>query len=79
MSVDLFNFVLKIVFNLIKQYKDIHGLAFFDNTFLYTAYADDSTFFLKHKESVKEVMDVFDTFCIYSGLKPNKSISEIAC
>ena len=69
---------LKIVFNLIKQNKDIHRLTFFDHTFLYTAYADDTTFFLKDKESVKKVMNVFDTFSIYSGLKPNKSKCEIA-
>ena len=62
------------MFNLIKQNKDIHGLTFFDHTFLYTAYADDTTFFLKDKESVKKVMNVFDTFSTYSGLKP----SEIA-
>ena len=45
---------------------------------MYTAYADDTTFFLKDKESVKKVMNVFDTFSIYSGLKPNKSKCEIA-
>ena len=61
------------MFNLIKQNKNIHGLTFFDHTFLYTAYADDTTFFLKDKESVKVVMNVFDTFPIYSGSKPNKS------
>ena len=77
-SAYLFVFVLEIVFNLIKQNKDIHGLSFFDHTFLYTAYADDITFFLKDKESVKKVMNVFDTFSIYSGLKPNWSKCEIA-
>ena len=66
------------MFNLIKQNKDIRGLTFFDHTFLYTAYADDTTFFLKDKESVKKVMNVFDTFSIYSGLKLNKSKCKIA-
>ena len=67
------------MFNLIKQNKDIHGLTFFDHTFfLDTAYAEDTTF-LKDKESVKKVMNVFDTFSIYSGLKPNKSKCDIAC
>ena len=77
-SAYLFILVLEIVFNLIKQNKDIHGLSFFDHTFLYTAYADDTTFFLKDKESVKKVMNVFDTFSIYSGLKLNKSKCKIA-
>ena len=44
---------------------------------MYTAYADDATF-LKDKESVKNVMKVFDTFSIYSGLKRNKSKYKIA-
>ena len=77
-SAYLFILVLEIVFKLTKQNKNIDGLIFFDHTFLYTAYADDATFFLQDKESVKEVMNVFDTFSIYSGLKPNKSKCEIA-
>ena len=77
-SPNLFILVLEIVFNLIKQNKNIHGLTFFDHTFLYTAYANDTTFFLKDKESVKEVMNVFATFFIYSGLKTNKCKCEIA-
>ena len=48
-SAHLFILVLETVFNLIKQNKDIHGLTFFDHTFLYTAYDDDTNFFLKGK------------------------------
>ena len=74
-SAYLFILILEIVFNLIKQNKDIDGLTFFDYTFLYTVYADDTTFFSKDKESVKEVMN---ECLIYSGLKPNKSKYEIS-
>ena len=74
----MFILVLEIVFNLIKENKDIRDLTIFDHTFLYTAYADDTTFFLKDKESVKELMNIFDTFSTYSGLKPNKPKCEIA-
>ena len=45
---------------------------------MYIAYADDTTFFLKDKESVEKIMNVFDTFFIYYGLKANKSKCEIA-
>ena len=76
-SAYLFILVLEIVFNLINQNKDIHGLTFVDHTFLCTAYADDTTFSLKDKESVKKVMNVSDTFSLYSGLKL-KSKCEIA-
>ena len=55
----LFILVFEIVFNLIKQDKDIHGLTFFGHTFLYTVYADDTTFFLKDKESVKKGNECF--------------------
>ena len=75
---DFFILVLERVFDLIKQNKDIHGLIFFDQTFLYTACANDSTFLLKDKESVEKVMNVFDIFSIYSGLKPKKSKCETA-
>ena len=66
------------MFNLIKQNKHIHDLTFFDHTFLYTVYADHTTSFLKDKESEKKVINVFDNFSIYSGLKANKSKCEIA-
>ena len=60
------------------QNENINGLNIFENTFLYTAYADDTTFFLKDKKSVIELMKTFDIFSTFSGLKPNKSKCEIA-
>ena len=72
-----FILVLEMVFNLIKQNNNIHGLAFLDPNFLHTAYADDATFFLKGKESVKDVMNVFHNFSVYYCLKPNKFKCEI--
>ena len=36
-------------------------------------------FFLKDKESIKEVMNVFDTSSIYSSLKPSNFKCKIAC
>ena len=58
--------------------KIINGLKIFDKTFVYIAYADDTTFFLKDTKSVIELMNIFDTFSKFSGLKPNKSKCEIA-
>ena len=65
--------VLEIIFQCIKENKNIKGLNIFNHIFLYTAYADDTTFFLKDKESLIEVMKTFDIFSSFSGLKPNKS------
>ena len=67
-SVYLFTLVLEIVFNIIKGNKDIHVLDYFNYTLLYTIYANDTTFFLKNNQSVKDLMEVFDVFSIYFGL-----------
>ena len=62
---------------MIKENKNINGLNLFENTFLYTAYADDTTLFLKDMKSVTEVMKVFEKFSNYSCLKPNTKKCEI--
>ena len=74
----MFILVLEIVFLFTKGSKKINGLNIFDKTFLYAAYADDTTFFLKDTKSAIELMNVFDTFSKFSGRKPNKSKCEIA-
>ena len=43
----LFVLCLEIHFTIVKKNKDIKSLNILRNTFLYTAYADDVTFFLK--------------------------------
>ena len=50
----------------------------FEHTFLYSAYADDTTFFLRDKISIKELINTFATFSKYSGLKPNHEKCEVA-
>ena len=70
--------VLEIVVPSIKENKKIKGLNIFNYNFLYTAYADDTTFFSKYTESMIEVMRVFDIFSSFSGLKPKKSKCEVA-
>ena len=77
-SAYLFILVLEVVFMLMNQNKNIKGLNLFEHTFLYTAYADDTTFFLKDMKSVTEVMIICDKFSFYSGLKPNRKKCEVA-
>ena len=77
-SAYMFMLVLEIVFLFTKESKKINGLNMFDKTFLYTAYAEGTTFFLKDTKSVIELMNIFDTFSKFSGLKPNKSKCEIS-
>ena len=60
---------MEVVFSLIKANSDIEGLQFFSHTFLYSAYADDSTFFLRNEKSATEVIKTFDKFSLFSELK----------
>ena len=72
-SAYLFISCLQIVFILIliKANKRANRTNIFDPTYLYSAYADDTTFFLRDKRSIKELINRFATFSKYSGLKPN--------
>ena len=70
--------ILETVFLFTKESEKVNGLNIFDKTLLYTAYTDDTTFFLKDTKSVVELINIFDTFLKFSGLKPNKSKCEIA-
>ena len=50
----------------------------FQYTYLYTACADDTTFFLKNKNSIRQLMEKFSTFSQYFCVKPNNEKYEIA-
>ena len=76
-SVYLLILALKILFLLIKNDSSIKGIKVFDYVFLYTAYVDDSTFFLKDLASIKNLLDIFSYYSKYSGLKSNFSKCEI--
>ena len=75
-SACLFKLCLEILFMLIKNNKNIKSIKMFENTFLYNAYADDSTFFLKDNISVKELPNTINYFSCFMGLKPNISKCE---
>ena len=51
----------------------LEGFEIFQKKFIYTAYADDTTFFLKNTESVINLLEIFNHFSQFFGLKPNKS------
>ena len=71
-SAYLFILVLEIFFIFVKNNPKVKGLNMFKHEFLYTAYADDTTFFLKDRNSIIELMSELNTFSKFSGLKPNK-------
>ena len=67
----------EVVFTVIKSNQNIDKLRIFEHGFLYTAYANDTTLFIKNQTSVIEILKVFDQISNISGLKPNKSKFEI--
>ena len=77
-SAYLFILCLEIMFILIKANKRVKGINIFEHTYLYSAYADDTTFFLRDKRSIKELINTFATFSKNSGLKPNHEKCEIS-
>ena len=70
--------MLEVVFAVIKSNQNIDKLGIFEHGFLYTACADDTTFFVKNQTSRIEILKVFDNFSKIFGLKLNKSKCEIA-
>ena len=77
-SAYLFIFAFEILFLFIKENPHIKGLNIFDHCYLYSAYADDTTFFLKDVNSIKEMGNSFHIFSSFSGLRPHLSKCEIA-
>ena len=77
-SAYLFVLALEVFFILLKSNKNVKGIKIFNHEFLYTAYADDTTFFLKSLDSAKEVLKMLEIFYTASGLRPNLSKCEIA-
>ena len=51
----------------------------FNYNFLYSAYVDDTTSFLKDTISIKHMVETFFFFSYFSGLKANLTIPEIEC
>ena len=76
-SAYLFILFLEIVFIVIKTNTNIEVLNIFNHNFLYTVYADDTTFFIKNTNSATEIVKTLDNCSLFSGLKI-KTKCEIA-
>ena len=64
-SAYLFILVLEILFLFIKKHPEIKGIEIFEHCFLYTAYADDTAFFLKNAQSIENLVKIFNTFPLF--------------
>ena len=56
----------------------MHDLKIFDHEYLYTTYANDTTFFLEDISSIKVALKDLNSFSSFSGLHPNFTKCEIA-
>ena len=61
----LFIHAFEVLFELIKNNADIKGITIFNLAFLYTAFADESTFFLNDLLSVKNLIPTFTVTLSY--------------
>ena len=77
-SAYLFILCLEVLFLLVKANHKIRGVNVFQYTYLYTAYSDDTTYFLKNKNSIRQIMETFHTFSQCSCLKNNYKKCENA-
>ena len=66
-SAYLFILALEILFILIKNNENIQGIRIFEQTYLYSAYADDTTFFLKNIKSLKQLLRIVDYFSSFTS------------
>ena len=74
----IFILALEVLFVFIKSNENIKGIGIFKYVFLYSAYVDDSTFFLQDILSVKERINSFNQFYHFSVLKASIGKCEIA-
>ena len=73
----MFILVVETFFIFVKNNPKVKGLSIFKHKFLHNAYADDTTFFLKDRNFIIELMSELNTFSNFSGLKPKKTNCEI--
>ena len=74
MSAYLFILSLEVLFEIIKDNTDIRRTAIFNDAFPYAACA----IFYNYLLSVKNIINTFKVFSLFSGLKPNLGECEIA-
>ena len=67
MSAYFFILALEIAFLMIQTNQNVKPLDNFNYDFLYTAYTDDTTFFIRNAICVIDLLNVFDIFFVISG------------
>ena len=73
-----FILAFEVLFIFINFNKNIDGINIFNHEYLYTAYADDTTVFLKKPNFSEECLNDIESFSKFSGLRLNLDKCEIA-
>ena len=77
-SAHLFILCLQVLFLVVKANHKIRGMNIFQYIYLQTAYTDDTTFFLKSENSIRQLIETCSTFSQYSCLKSSYEKYKIA-
>ena len=72
----MFILCLNTLFILIRDDPNIKGIEIFEYCYLYTAYVDSKTFFLKDENSIAHLPEKFKLFSDFSRLEPNAKLLE---
>ena len=72
-----FIMVLEVFFIMIRNNNNINHMKILDFSYILTAYADDTTFFVADSNSIVEINNTFNLFSQFSGLTLNNSKCEI--
>ena len=73
----LFILVLEIIFIQIRNDKAIRGFKIDDIEIRLTAFADDSTFFVRDKQSINRILNIIKTFGTFSSLNASNEKCEV--
>ena len=76
-SAHLFILVLGILLVFTKKHPEIKGMEIAEYCFLYIGNTDETVFF-ERWTSIENLVEIFNTFFLFSGLKPSLTKCEIA-
>ena len=62
---------------LVKENKNIEGLKIFGHIFKLSAFADDTTYFVKNEAAAQELKKLFNDFAEFSSLRINSDKTEV--
>ena len=72
----LFILSIEMLFVQVRENNNSEGLKIFGREFKLSAFADDTTYFVKHEEAAHELKTLFNDFAEFSSLRINSDKTE---